>query len=193
MSVLWETVQRDLSSGLSNSESVSTRAQPCKNLGSIVRKVSLSTRTHIRLVVPFSGWLLIAVLIGIGIRDLGIWAGVAGALTVVFSVGFHELAHVIAALAADVPVHEAGLKFIGAYTRRQPAKHRRQEIAIAAAGPLASVLLFFVLFFVPKIGPWLSAWNLGIVVMNLAPFPGTDGHRIFKTIFSRGRLKTRPW
>lgn len=154
----------------------------------------MSTRSRIRLVVPFSGWLLIAVLIVCGMRDLGIWAGVPAAAMVIFSLGIHELAHISAALAFGVPVHEAGLKFIGAYTRRERARRRRHEIAIAAAGPFASMLLFFVLFFIPKMGPWLSAWNLGIVVLNLLPYPGTDGHRILKTIFFQNPfLKTRPF
>jgi Zn-dependent protease len=112
---------------------------------------------------------------------------------VIFSLGVHELGHVVAALAADVPVYEVGMKFIGAYTRRQRAGSRRQEIAISAAGPLASVLMFFVLFFVPKIGPWLSAWNLGIVVLNIAPYPGTDGYRILKTLFSQTPMQARPF
>lgn len=153
----------------------------------------MSTKTRIRIVIYRSGWLLIAVLIPCCIRDLGMWDGVAAALLAIFSLGIHELGHIFAALAAGVPVHEAGLKFIGAYTRRKPAASRLQEIGISAAGPFASTLLFFIMFFVPRIGPWLSAWNLGVLVLNLVPYPGTDGHRILKTIFARSPQEIRPF
>lgn len=149
----------------------------------------MSPRTRIRIAVSRSGWFLIAALIAIGIRDLGIANGIAGALMVVVSLAMHELAHVAAALACDVPVYEVGMKGLGAYNRRQPATRRRHEVVIAAAGPFANVLLFFGLFFVPKIGPWLSAWNLGILVLNLAPYPGTDGFRILKTIFGQRTVR----
>jgi len=136
--------------------------------------------------------LLVAVVTACCVRDLGVWDGLAAAVLAISSLTVHELGHIIAALALDVPVHEAGLKFIGAYTRRQRAKRRRDEIAIAAAGPFGSLLLFFALFFIQRIGPWLSAWNFGIVVFNLIPYPGTDGHRILKTIFRELPLKLAP-
>ena len=143
----------------------------------------LSTDSRTAFVIPPSGWLLIAVLMVCGARDLGFWDGIAGAAMVIFCLIIHEAAHVFAASFFNVRVHETGIKFIGAYTRRQPAACRSHEIAISAAGPLASVFLFIVLFFVPRIGPWLSAWNLGIAVFNLLPFSGTDGYRILKTIW----------
>ncbi len=54
---------------------------------------------------------------------------------------------------------------------------------IAAAGPFANLVLMFASFFVPRAGVWLAEWNCGIVLVNLLPFPGTDGYRILKTIF----------
>ncbi len=48
------------------------------------------------------------------------------------------------------------------------------------------------LFFVPRIGPWLAAWNFGIAVLNLAPFPGTDGYRMMKTLFYPDMSMYRP-
>lgn len=144
---------------------------------------SLLIRTRIPFVLPLSGWLLIAALIVCGVKDLGFGSGIAGALLVIASLIVHELAHVLAAFVLKVRVYEIGIKFIGAYTRRRYANSRLEEVAISAAGPSASLVLFFVLFFIPGIGPWLAAWNLGITVLNLAPLPGTDGHRILKTIF----------
>jgi len=139
--------------------------------------------TRVSFVIPFSGWLLIATIIVCGAKDLGLGDGVAGAWMVIVSLIVHELAHVLTAFAFHVPVYEVGIRFIGAYTRRKHASSRMEEIAISAAGPFASLMLFFFLFFLPKIGPWLAAWNAGILVLNLAPLPGTDGHRILKTLF----------
>jgi len=30
---------------------------------------------------------------------------------------------------------------------------------------------------------WLAELNFGIALLNLIPFPGTDGYRILKTLF----------
>lgn len=129
-----------------------------------------------------SGWLLIAVLMGLGFRDLGL-AGIAAGLLVTLSLVIHELAHVLAALTFAVPVHGIGIKFIGAYTSRKHAARRRHDVLITAAGPLANLVLMFASFFVPRIGVWLAEWNCGIALLNLLPVPGTDGYRILKTLF----------
>ncbi len=130
-----------------------------------------------------SGWFLIAVLIGFGWRDLGLENGILGGLLVTLCLVIHELAHVLAASLFSVPVHGLGLKFKGAYTFRKYASRRMHDVMIAAAGPLANLLLMYLSFFVPKIGIFLAEWNCGIALMNLLPLPGTDGFRIVKTIF----------
>jgi Zn-dependent protease len=134
-------------------------------------------------VIHRSGWILVAALIFCGVRDLGFREAIPGSALVILSLLVHEGAHVLAAFTFKVPVSEVGINLIGAYTRRRHASCRLHEVTIASAGPLASILLIVALFFVPRIGPWLAAWNLAIAVLNLAPFPATDGHRILKTIF----------
>ena len=130
-----------------------------------------------------SGWLLIGVLLALGFRDLGVVNGAMGGMLVVVSLLLHELAHATAALLFHVPVHGIGIKFLGAYIHRKYARRRLHDVLIAASGPLASLFLTLASFFVPKVGVWLAEWNFGIVVLNLLPFPGTDGYRILKTIF----------
>ncbi len=130
-----------------------------------------------------SGWVLIAVLMAFGYRDLGLEKGILGGLLVALCLVIHELAHALVALFFAVPVHGIGIKFKGAYTFRKYAGCRMHDVAIAAAGPLANLLLMLASFFVPRIGVWLAEWNCGIAVMNLLPLPGTDGYRILKTIF----------
>ena len=130
-----------------------------------------------------SGWVLIAVLMAFGWRDLGLEKGIVGGLLVTVSLIIHELAHTVVALLLAVPVHGIGVRFKGAYTFRRYASRRLHDVLIAGAGPFASLVLMFASFFVPKVGVWLAEWNCGIVVVNLLPFPGTDGYRILKTIF----------
>ena len=142
-----------------------------------------STNSRFSFTMHPSGWLLIAVFMGFGYRDLGFTRGVIGGLLVVVSLILHELAHVAAASFFDVRVHGIGIKFIGAYTHRKYASKRAHDAVIAAAGPLSSLLLTLASFYVPKVGVWLAEWNFGIVVLNLLPFPGTDGFRILKSIF----------
>jgi Zn-dependent protease len=141
------------------------------------------TRSRISFTMHRSGWLLVAVFIAFGYRDLGLMKGVLGGALVVGSLLIHELAHAAAASFFGVTVHGIGIKFIGAYTHRKYANRRVHDVVIAAAGPLSSLLLTLASFYVPKVGIWLAEWNFGIVVLNLLPFPGTDGYRILKTIF----------
>ena len=61
-----------------------------------------------------SGWVLIAVLMGFGYRDLGLEKGILGGLLVTLCLVIHELAHVLAAWFFAVPVHGVGIKFQGA-------------------------------------------------------------------------------
>jgi len=139
--------------------------------------------TRVSFTVHRSGWLLIAVLVAFGYRDLGLGRGILGGLLVTVSLVIHELAHVLVASFFAVPVHGVGIKFIGAYNFRKYARRRMHDVIIAAAGPLCSLLLTFGSFFVPRVGVWLAEWNFGIAFMNLLPLPGTDGYRILKTIF----------
>jgi len=139
--------------------------------------------TRVTFTIHRSGWVLIAVFMAFGWRDLGLREGIVGGLLVTLSLVIHELAHTFVARLLAVQVHGIGLKFVGAYTFRRHANRRLHDVMIAAAGPLASLLLTLASFYVPRMGIWLAEWNFGIALMNLLPFPGTDGYRILKTIF----------
>ena len=139
--------------------------------------------TRVWFTIHPSGWLLIAVFIGFGYRDLGLENGIIGGLLVTLSLVVHELAHVFVAAFFAVPVHGIGIRFKGAYTFRKHASRRMHDVVIAAAGPVANLVLTFASLFVPKIGVWLAEWNFGIAFMNLLPLPGTDGFRILQNIF----------
>ncbi len=130
-----------------------------------------------------SGWVLIGAFMAFGWRDLGLRNGIVAGLLVTLSLIIHELAHTLVAWLFAVPVHGIGIKFKGAYTFRKHANRPLHDVLIAAAGPLASLLLTCASFWVPRMGTWLAEWNFGIALMNLLPFPGTDGYRILKTIF----------
>jgi Zn-dependent protease len=143
--------------------------------------------TRVSFTIHPSGWVLIAVLMAFGYRDLGLERGILGGLLVTLSLVIHELAHVAAASYFAVPVHGIGIKFKGAYTFRKYASRRMHDVVIAAAGPMANLVLTLASFFVPKMGVWLAEWNFGIAFMNLLPLPGTDGYRILKTIFWANR------
>lgn len=143
----------------------------------------LLSRARIAFKIHPSGWVLVAVLIAFGYRDLGLEKGILGGLLVTLCLIIHEVAHVLTASFLDVPVQGLGIRLVGAYTFRKYARRRRHDIIIAAAGPMANLVLMYFSFFVPKIGIFLAEWNCGIALMNLLPLPGTDGLRILKTIF----------
>lgn len=147
---------------------------------------------RISFTVHRSGWVLIAVFMAFGWRDLGLNMGILGGLIVTLCLVIHELAHTLVAQLFEVPVHGIGIKFKGAYTHRRYARRRLHDVLIAAAGPLVNLFLMFASFFVPRIGVWLAEWNCGIALVNLMPFPGTDGYRILKTMFWPDRSIYQP-
>jgi Zn-dependent protease len=156
----------------------STICQWCIEEGFMAR-----TNSRFSFTIHRSGWLVIAVFFAFGFRDLGFANGMLGGALIVVSLLVHELGHAIAAVLLDVQVHRIGLKFIGAYTHRKYATRPIHDVIITASGPLASVFMTVASLFVPRVGVWLATWNFGIVVVNLIPFPGTDGYRILKTLF----------
>jgi Zn-dependent protease len=92
----------------------------------------------------------------------------------------HEAGHILAAAILRVPVREFGLELRGAYIRRAHATRRRDEILIAASGPLMNLLIVVPLIFVPRLGPQLAMCNLMLGVINLLPLPSSDGQRILR-------------
>jgi Zn-dependent protease len=90
----------------------------------------------------------------------------------------------LAAAALKVPVRELGIQFRGTYIKRAYATRRRDEIFIAASGPLMNILLIVPILFVPRLGPQLATCNLMLAVFNLLPLPASDGLRILRNLAS---------
>ena len=138
--------------------------------------------------IPFrmhrSGWIIpvLCAFIGIYICGLGWRLGLPAGLLMVGSLLLHEEGHILAATALGVPVREIGLCMGGAYTRRAPARCRRDEVIISAAGPLLNLCLVLPLVFLPRIGGQIALCNLVLGIVNLVPFPSSDGLHILRML-----------
>jgi len=141
-----------------------------------------------RFLVPFrmhsTGWLLLALCVLLGIQLSGLRLGLLAGAAIAASLLLHEMGHMLAAIMLRVPVREFGLCLKGAYNRRAYASRGRDEVFIAAAGPLANLLLVLPLLYLPAIGSQLVFCNLLLCVGNLLPLPSSDGLRILRTIWT---------
>lgn len=139
-----------------------------------------------RLRVPFcmhrTGWLLVLLCVALGVRLGGWQLGLPEGALFLASLVLHEAGHILAAAILRVPVREFGLELRGAYVRRARATRRRDEILIAASGPLMNLLIVVPLIFVPRMGPQLSLCNLMLGVISLLPLPSSDGQRILRNL-----------
>lgn len=143
--------------------------------------------------VPFrfqrTGLLTPALCVFIGVRLFGWKMGLMQGGLLMACLLMHEVGHMMAATALGVPVKEFGLCLKGAYTRREYATRRRDEIFIAAAGPLMNILLMYPLMFIPHVGPLAGVNSLILGVMNLIPFPSSDGLRIFRNLIGSAKAR----
>ena len=120
--------------------------------------------------------------------------GVAGLIVVAIaftSVLLHELGHAV--VARQLGVHVAGIElhfFGGAAKMGEMPRRPNHEIAIAAAGPIVSLVLAALglgigmaagSWFVVAVG-WI---NLTIALFNLIPALPMDGGRIFRALLSK--------
>ena len=139
-----------------------------------------------RLRVPFcmhrTGWFLVLVCVVLGVRMGGWQLGIPEAALFLLSLLLHEAGHILAAAALKVPVREFGLELRGTYVRRAYATRRRDEIMIAASGPLMNLLMVVPFIFLPRLGLQLAMCNLMLAVINLLPLPSSDGLRILRNL-----------
>lgn len=139
-----------------------------------------------RLGVPFclhrTGWFSVVLCLVFGVQIAGWQLGFPVGLLLLASLLLHEVGHMITATLLKVPVREFGLKLAGSYVRRAQAERRRDEILIAASGPLMNFLMVVPLIFVPRLGPQLATCNLLLGVINLLPLPSSDGLRILRNL-----------
>jgi Zn-dependent protease len=103
----------------------------------------------------------------------------------------HELAHAVVARRVDVPVSSIVLfVFGGLATLEREPKRPRDEILIAAAGPLASAAMGLLALGAARVVPpafaepllWLGRANIGIAIFNCLPGFPLDGGRIARAI-----------
>lgn len=139
-----------------------------------------------RLRVPFcmhrTGWLLVLLCAALGVRIAGWQLGIPVGALLLASLLLHEAGHMLAAAMLRVPVRELGIELRGTYLKRSQSTRRRDEILIAASGPLMNLLVVVPLIFVPRLGLQLALCNLLIGVVNLVPLPSSDGLRILRNL-----------
>ncbi len=131
-----------------------------------------------------------------GLASVDLWslAVAAGAFTFV-SIVFHELAHSLVSHANGSPVHVIVLHVFGgvAQLNREP-KRARDEFLMAAAGPVASLILGLAFSALGWAGPervglklaafgrWLGMINLILAAFNMIPGFPLDGGRVLRSI-----------
>ena len=130
----------------------------------------------------------------------GWWAmGAAGALALFASVLAHELGHLYCALRLGVDPQTVTLYPFGGIAELAEPPHARAELAIAVAGPAASVALalfgwgLLPLGGVPaELGRCLALTSGGVALINLLPAFPLDGGRILRALWweHRGCLRT---
>ncbi|MCP3988872.1 MAG: CBS domain-containing protein [Actinomycetia bacterium] len=124
-----------------------------------------------------------------------LWAYAAiGSVVFLASVLLHELAHALMAQARGIDVEGITLYLFGGATEADASSGQaRDELVIAAVGPLASVGLAAVLWLVAlAVGPdesalggliaYLAVVNLVLAAFNMTPGLPLDGGRVFRSL-----------
>lgn len=124
--------------------------------------------------------------------------GVAAAVGLFFGVTVHELGHSWVALRYDFEISSITLWIFGGVAQMEEnPKEWRQELHIAIAGPVTSVLVatgfYLLLQIVPPVPEmvfvvgWLAVMNLVLAVFNMVPAFPMDGGRVLRAVLARNR------
>lgn len=128
--------------------------------------------------------MVIIAVMPIGIGAMATHPGAAlllGILTLA-SLLLHECGHVLAARSLGVQVREIGVCLKGPYIRREQSRAPLDEITISLSGPMVNSWIAAALWTTPGVGHWLALYNLILLLSNLAPLPGSDGLRVFRSL-----------
>jgi Zn-dependent protease len=144
--------------------------------------------------LPISAhWSLLVALALMGISSGGL-SGIMLGIFMFVSVLLHELGHAAVAIRRRVPMEGIDLHLFGGVAKmKAPPRSPKDEIAIAAAGPLVSLMLGGVLACVAWMASpeppmwlwWTAAVNLMLGVFNLLPALPMDGGRVLRAILAR--------
>ena len=107
--------------------------------------------------------------------------GLEEAVTVLVAALLHELGHIAAAWGWGVPLRGMRLDLFGARMELGGRIPYRAELAVAAGGPLVSLLAASLAFPLGRVrgGAYLfAAVSLGLGMLNLLPVRGLDGGRM---------------
>ena len=107
--------------------------------------------------------------------------GLKEAVTVLVAALLHELGHIAAAWGWGVPLRGLRLDLFGARMELGGRIPYRAELAVAAGGPLVSLLAASLAFPLGRVwgGAYLfAAVSLGLGLLNLLPVRGLDGGRM---------------
>jgi Zn-dependent protease len=121
-------------------------------------------------------------------------AGAAGAALVIWSLLLHEVGHAVAARRAGLGVGRIALSFVGGTSELiGPIRRAKDELVIAAAGPLTSLALALLaaiahVVIVETSGAGLPATlaalvavaNVAVALLNAAPGLPLDGGRVLR-------------
>lgn len=153
----------------------------------------MSTRWRLGSVLGFPVFVNLSflILLGVAYLWLGGLLGVAVVGASFASVLVHELGHALVARRRSVPVHAIELSFLGgAAQMSELPRSANDEVAIAIAGPIVSLVLAAVglgaghltgSFIVSALG----YINLVIAIFNLIPALPMDGGRILRALLTR--------
>ncbi len=124
--------------------------------------------------------------------------GLAAAVGLFFGVTVHELGHSWVALRYGFGISSITLWIFGGVAQMEEnPREWRQELHIAIAGPVTSVLVaagfYLLLQIVPPIPGvvfvvgWLAVMNLVLAVFNMVPAFPMDGGRVLRALLARNR------
>ncbi len=101
-------------------------------------------------------------------------------LAAIFAVVLHECGHLLMAFSCGLKVKKVGVSRLGVYVTRE-AGPKAANISILLAGPLLNLLLAAAF---SSVWPTFALMNLINGVLNLFPFPHSDGSQVRAILFN---------